>query len=97
MDDQAEPWTTSRRGPLEHFDVAVRISERCDRTPADRLMDADRFAGMVVDEVDVGQTKQHRPAVATLVLHFDAAADHLLWRHTVDALDPRAHELDAAA
>ena len=61
------------------------------------LVDADRLAGLVVDEIDLGQPEQHRLAVAHLEPRLDRRADDLLGRNAVDLLGPRAHELDAAA
>ena len=97
MDDQAEARAAAHRGPLQHFEIAVGVAERGDRAAADVLVDADRLAGLVVDEVDLGQPEQKRLAVAHLESCLDRRADDLLRRNAVDALGPRAHELDAAA
>jgi hypothetical protein len=59
-------------------------------------VDADGLAFLVVDEVDLGDSDQHRLAVAHFKLGLDARAHHLLGRHPIDLLDPGAHELDAA-
>ena len=64
---------------------------------ADVLVDADRLAFLVVDEVQLRQPDQHRLAVPHLELRLDARADHLLGRHAIDLLGPWPHELDAAA
>ena len=61
------------------------------------VMDADRLAFLVVDEIQLGQAHEDGLAVAHFVLRLDAAADDLLGRDAVDLLGPRAHELDAAA
>ncbi len=53
---------------------------------ADVLLDADRLAGLVVDEVDLRQLDEHRLAVAHLELHLAAAADDLLGRDAIDLL-----------
>ena len=55
MDDQAEPRAAGHRRPLQHLEIAVGIAERGDRAAADMLVDADRLAGLVVDEVDFRQ------------------------------------------
>src|SRR5690349_25096802 len=97
MDDQPETRARPRRGPLEHLEVAVGVAERGDGPPADHLVNADRFTGVVIDEVDGWQAAQHRLAVSDGVLDLDPAADDLLRWDAVDALDPGPHELDAAA
>ena len=64
--DQAEPHPTSaERRPLQHFEIAVGVAEGGDRTAANMFIDPDRLAGLVVDEIDVGQAEQHRGAVAS--------------------------------
>ena len=50
----------ARRRPLEHLEVAVGVAERRDRPAADLLLDADRLAGLVVDEVDLRQPHDAR-------------------------------------
>jgi hypothetical protein len=94
---QSETRARARRRPLQHLEIAVRIAEGEYRPPADVLVDADGLAGLVVDEVDLGQTHERRPAVAQFVLRADAGTDHLLRRHAVDTLREHAQELDAAA
>src|SRR5262249_38311335 len=85
-------------GPLEHLLVAVGVAEGQQRPPADELLDADRLAGAVVDEVDLGLAQQHRLAVRSeLVRGQKAPPDDLLGRDPVRALRPRAHELHGAA
>ena len=61
VDDQPEAHAAGHRGPLQHFEVAVGIAEGRDRAAADMFIDADRLAGLVVDEVDLRQAEQHRP------------------------------------
>ena len=62
------------------------------------MVDADRLARPVVDELDLGLLHQHR-LVGRLhhVLRDAGRAHHLLRRNAVGALGPRPHELDAAA
>ena len=81
----------------EHLQVAIGVSEGGDGAAADVLMDADRLAFLVVNEVQLRQAHEHRLAVAHFELRLDAAADDLLGRDAIDLLRPRAHELDAAA
>jgi len=63
---------------LQHLQVAVGITESHYRTAADVFIDANRFAGLVVDEVDRRQFHQHRRAILHLELGLAAAADDLL-------------------
>src|SRR4051794_7522210 len=65
MNDEAQARAATHRRPLQHFEVAVGIAERSDRAPPDVLIDADRLAGFVIDEMDLRKTKQTGPAVAT--------------------------------
>ena len=60
MDDQAEARAPAHRRPLQHLEIAVGVAERRNRAAADVLVDADRLAGLVVDEVDLRQAEQHR-------------------------------------
>ncbi len=64
---------------------------------ADVLVDADRLAFLVVDEVQLRQPDQHCLAVPQFELRLDARADHLLRRDAIGLLGPWPHELDAAA
>ena len=59
------------RRPLQHLEIAVGIAEGGDRTAADMLVDADRLAGPVVDEVDFAASGTARLAVAHLELGLD--------------------------
>src|SRR4029453_5261719 len=84
-------------GPFEHLEVAIRVAERGERPAADDLVDADGLSSLVIDKIDFRQPHEHGRVAAELVFDLRAASDHLLRRNAVDALDPRAHELDAAA
>ena len=64
---------------------------------ADELGDADRLAGLVVDQVDRRLDHDGRLAVLHHVLGLERGADDLLRRHAVDLLGPGPHELDRAA
>ena len=89
--------TFSAVGILQHLDVAVGVAERGDRATADVLIDADRFAGFVVNEVDFRQAHEHRRPVTQLEFRLDTAADDLLKWNPIDPFGPGAHEFDAAA
>ena len=96
--DQTEARPVARGGPLQHLQIAVGVAERHDRAAADEPVDADRLAGAVVDELDLGFLEEDRLAVRLhLELHHARGADHLLGRDAVDPLGEHAHELDAAA
>src|SRR5262245_22057517 len=67
MNEDAKPWSARARRPLEHLEIAVGVA-KCDRWPAaDDLIDADRLAGLVVDEVDIGEPQEHGHARSDLV------------------------------
>ncbi len=97
VDDEPEPSSRPGGGPLQHLEIAVGIAESRDGSAADELVNTDGLAGLVVDEVELGQAHEHRSALAHFELHLDAAADDLLGRNAVDTLGPRPHELDASA
>ena len=84
MNDQAETVRRRSASSIAAFQIAVRIAERGDRPAADMLLDADRLAGLVVDEVDLRQPKQVRRAVLHLELRLDRRPHHLLRRNAVD-------------
>jgi hypothetical protein len=58
MDKQAKAGASRNRRPLQHFEIAVGIAECRDRTAADELIDADRLASLVVDEIEFRQTEK---------------------------------------
>ena len=60
-------------------------------------MDADRFAFIVVHEIDLRNAHQDRTVLAHFKAGFDTGADHLLWRDIVHILNPGPHELNAAS
>ncbi len=86
VNEQSETWSRAARDPFEHLEIAVGVAERGNGTAADLLVDADGLAGLVVDEVHLGQAGEHGLAVAKLEFRFDAAADDLLWRNPIDPL-----------
>ncbi len=83
--------------PFEHFEVAVGIANGDHRAAADVLLNADGFAGLVIDEIQLRQSHDDGLTVAHFILRLDAAADDLVRRDAIDAFRPRPHELDAAA
>src|SRR5208283_5662006 len=96
MDKQAKAGASRNRRPLQHFEIAVGIAECRDRAAADELIDADRLASLVVDEIEFRQTEKLRFAIAYLELSLDGRSHDLFRRHAIDPLGPRPHELDAA-
>ena len=54
MNEQPETRTLTASRPLEHLEVAVGIAESGDRAAANVLVDADRLAGAIVDEIQIG-------------------------------------------
>jgi hypothetical protein len=64
MNDQAKADAPGHRRPLQHFEIAVGIAECRDWAAADVLIDANRLAGPVIDEIHLRQTDKLRPAVA---------------------------------
>src|SRR5512146_2694940 len=97
MNDQCEAWSRSSHGPLQHLQITVRVAERSDRATSDVLLDADRLARLVIDEIDLRQLHKHRLAVPHFEREPALAANYLFWRNAVDLLCPRPHELNAAA
>jgi len=71
MHKQAQAAPITGHGVLDHLHVTVRVSEGQDRAAADMLVDTDRLARLVVDEIDLWLANQHRFAVLDLKL-----ADH---------------------
>ena len=51
MDDQSEAYAPAQGCPLQHFEVAIGISEGGDRATADVLVDPHWFAALVVNEI----------------------------------------------
>src|SRR5690242_9352230 len=84
-------------GPLKHLQVAVRIAKGEYRVPPDEPVDANRLAGTIVNELDLSLFEKQGLAVIPFVFDDAAAANDLLRRDAVSALDPGSHELNAAA
>jgi hypothetical protein len=61
------------------------------------LIEANRFAGPVVNEADLRQAYQYGFAHPYLEFGLDAAANDLLGRDATYVFGPGTHELDAAA
>lgn len=49
--DKAKTQTRAGSCPLQHFEIAVGIAACHDRSAANMLVDTDRLAGLIVDEV----------------------------------------------
>src|SRR6185295_13431958 len=84
------------RRPLEHLQVAVRITERRDRPSPDGGLDADWLPRPVVDEVDLGPLDEHRAAFAGFERHLHSRADDLFGWNAVDPFGERTEEFDPA-
>ncbi len=97
MDEPHQARPVAGRRPLQHLAIPIRVAKGQDGAAADELVDADRFAFVVVYEIDLGDADQDRAILPHFELGFDAGADHLLGRDAVHVLDPGAHELDAAS
>lgn len=52
VNDRAEAYAAADRRPPQHIEIAVGIAERSDRPAADGLIDCNRLACLVVDEID---------------------------------------------
>src|SRR6266700_1350712 len=96
MDDQSKTYAPAQGCPLQHFEVAIGISEGGDRATADVFVDPHRFAALVVNEIDLRQAKQRGPTIAHFESRLDRRADNRFGRNAIDPLTPRTHELDAA-
>src|SRR5262249_60982400 len=96
MDIEAEPRPIAGGCPLKHLQVTVRVAERGDGPSANMHLDADRLALPVIDEVDFGETNQHRLPVPHLELGPNARANDLLGRDAINPLAENTHELYAA-
>ena len=77
VDQDRKASTRSRGGPLKHLLVAVGVAEGRDRPLADELLDRDRLALLVVEEVDVRKANEHWRPVPQLVA--DLAATPTTW------------------
>ena len=93
---KAESTAAASANILQHLKVSVRVAERGDRSTADMLMNADRLAHLVVDEIQLRQSHDDRLFVSQFEFRLDAAADHLFRRDAIGRFRPRAHELNAA-
>ena len=83
--------------PLEHLLVAVGVAEGGDRTFANVIVDADGFAGAVVDEADLRQAHDDGATVLCLKLRFHGGAYDLIGWDTVGLSCPWTHESNLAA
>ena len=76
--------------------VRVGVAERQDRPLTDVLMNADRFAGFVVNEVDFGLPYEDRLPILDLELSDDAGTHDLRRRNAIRFHRDRSHEGNAA-
>src|SRR5262245_51697500 len=84
--------------PLEHLLIAIRVPKRENRATADVLLDGDRLAGSVVDELELRLARERRPAVfLDAELRHERGADDLLRWDAVHTFTPSAYELHRSA
>ena len=95
MHNQAEPSTRSGCRPFQHLKVAIGIAERHRGAATKMLLNADRLAFFVINEIQFRKPNQNGLPIAHFVFRFDAAANNLLGRNTVNSFAPRTHEFDA--
>jgi hypothetical protein len=96
MHHDTKPALAGLGRPLQHLEITIRVPEGRNRPAADLLVDADGLAGAIVDEVHLGQAKQHGFAVAALELGDDTGADDLLGRDAIALLGEGPDELGSA-
>src|SRR5688572_21432505 len=97
VDQQHQAAARTRRSPLEHLQIPIGVAERSDRPPTDELLDGDRLALFVVEEIELSQANEYRHSVPHLVPQLPAASNHLLRRDPVKLLGYNTHEFVAAA
>src|ERR1044072_7657842 len=79
VQNQAKPGAAGAKcRPLQHFEIAVGIAERCNGATTDMLVDAHGLSGFVVDKVDVGQPDERWRAGLDLKSCLDRRSNHLL-------------------
>jgi len=72
-----------------HLEIAIGISEGGNRTLADTLIDADRFAGAVINETDLREAEQYWDALPHLKAGLDARPNNLIRWNAINLLRPR--------
>src|SRR5215213_8485166 len=101
VDDEPYSWPGSTLRPLgrplKHFQVTVRVAESKDRMAPNEPVDADRFAGSIVDELDLRRLEQNGLTIIPLIFDDAAATNNLFGRDAIGGFNPRPHELNAAA
>jgi hypothetical protein len=60
VNDEAKASAAPSGGVLEHLHVSVGVAKSRNRAAADMLVDTDWLARSVVNEVDLGQAREHR-------------------------------------
>jgi hypothetical protein len=75
VNEEAETCSTIGSRPLEHLKVAIRIAECGDRAAANVLIDPGWFPVLVVNEIYLRQSHEHRIAVSQFKLGLDTAYD----------------------
>ena len=97
VDDEHQACAGTRGRPLQHLLVAVGVAKCSDGATADVLIDADGFAGTIVDEVQVRQASEIGFAINDLEFGFDGASDDLLWWNPIRLFSPGPHKFDSSA
>ncbi len=97
VDEEHKAGTGAGGCPFEHLLVAVGVAEGGDWVQADVGVDADGFAGAVVDEADLRQPHDDGSAVLRFKLCLHSGADDLIGRDAVGFFCPRTHECGIAA
>src|ERR1700733_12364623 len=95
--EQSKAGPITRGGPLQHLQIAVRVTKRRNGPAPDVHVDAHRLADVIVHKIQLWQPRKHRHTVNHLKLGYDAAANHLLRRYPIDLLREDAHEFDSPA
>src|ERR1700752_249367 len=88
----------ARSGPLKHFQISIRIAEREDWSPANKLLNTGGFPWSIVHKFNLSLTHKHRHAISTsLELSDEACTNYLFRRNSINLLGEYAHEFYRAA
>src|SRR5688572_5020670 len=96
MDKECEPRPAARCCPLQHLQITIRVAKCGDGPAADKFVDGDGLAFLVVEEIKLGEFNEHGFAVVYLILDLAAAADHLFGRYSIDPFSKCPHKVDPA-
>lgn len=79
MHDRGESRSRAGCSPFQHLEVAVGIAKCHQWLPPDMPLNAHRFSGLVINEINLWQPGQDRLAVAHFIRRFDAGSDDVFW------------------